>query len=93
MLKVKIYLDAIVLTVLYAIVENLKITTTLFCTKYSTSVPRNRFFNNIFGIASLHIVNTHVFLWGDDDFIGLAENENLFFNVCVQLFPKKSGQF
>lgn len=40
------------------------------CTEYC--VPRNELFNAVFRIDSLHSVDTHAMLWGDD-YIGLAE--------------------
>lgn len=58
------------------------------CAKYN--IPRNDLFNVIFRIENLHIIDTHVLLWGDNS-ISIAENENLFFNV--QLFLKRSGRF
>ena len=37
------------------------------CPRYN--VARNVLFNNIFSIDKLHIVNTHVLLWGDNSII------------------------
>ena len=58
------------------------------CTKYSAS--RNDLFNAVFKIDNLHIVDTHVLLWGDNS-ISIDDNVKLFSNV--QLFIKRSGRF
>lgn len=62
--------------VLYALVENKKITTTIsflfFCTKQSVSRNLNELFNDILRIGNLHVVDTHVLLRKDES-LCLAE--------------------
>ena len=58
------------------------------CPRYN--VARNVLFNNIFSIDKLHIVNTHVLLWGDNS-ISIPENKYLF--TAVQAYIKQSGRF
>jgi hypothetical protein len=58
------------------------------CPKYKDA--RNILFNNIFQIHKLHIVNTHVLLWGDNC-LNISENQHLF--TVVQAYIKHSGRF
>lgn len=60
--------------VLYALVENKKISTIFFffCTKQCVSRNLNELFNDILRIGNLHVVDTHVLLRKDES-LGLAE--------------------
>lgn len=73
--------------VLYALVENKKISTIpflFFYTKQCVSRNLNELFNDILRIGNLHVVDTNVLLRKDES-LGLAEKRNLFFNVRIIL--------